>query len=1671
MDRRLLLGTALCASATLAFAPPARAQPAPNARPAGGNVVAGAATIGQSSSTTTIDQSTQRAAINWKSFDVGSQQTVQFQQPSSSSVVLNRVVGPNPSQIAGQINANGQVVITNQSGVMFYKGSQVNTAGLMVSAAGIGNANFMAGRMVFDHAPNPNAKVVNQGSITVRDAGLAALVAPQVANSGVINARLGHVILAGARTVTLDLYGDGLMAIDVTGQVVKAPNGATALVTNTGIIRADGGTVQLTARAADGVVQTLVDAGGKVQAATVGDRTGTIVLNGVGGSITVAGQLSATGNAPGSVGGNIAVDPSGNVAIASGARVNASGQAGGGVIAIGTTLARAKGGPGVTPRRTAANVTVAAGATIAANATRKGNGGRVAVLSRSDTVMNGTISARGGPQGGNGGTVETSGNTLTVGPSAMVDTRAPQGLTGTWLIDPTNWVIADTGGNETPTQVVNALEESDETIAADNDITVTDPINATTDFYATNSLIFEAGRSILVNASITMNGGGFSATANDSSDLGTALADRLAGPGDFTMAPGTTINTSVGTEFTSVTVLGSATNTDGGGNFVPGTISLANLTTGGGEVTAGGGTGLGLSGNIDAGLVTLSANGAGGIGLDGAVNATTLTLSAAGGGGVTQDAAGVITATDLGISSTGSVSLVAANSVTTLAAVVTDSGSSFSFRDDSTPLIIGKVGFADEERDFISGITTNDGQIALSTTTSGSVTANAQISSTGGEIDVAAAPGSGFTNNTDSTLETPTSISSGNGNVVLLADSMTLATNSTIDAGSGTVVLGPATTSDTIVLGAASTTGTLGLQTSDFATITAGMIEVGYRSEDATALFTGNITIGGTAGISLNPADVPVLLLVTGGSSGTVTQTEPVAFSAPGGTLGVIAGGTVTLTGANTVSTFAGFADNGSTLTFDNSGPLTVGALPAQQLGVAVDGTTGLVSSAPMATGTGNPSNPLTGVTATGGGDIAVKTTTGGLTLSSNVTAVGETVTLTSAGAINQTAGVITAAILTGSSVGGATLTQGNAVGALGPFSDTGTGNTPGLSLTDGQALQTAGLVSSTGPLALTTTTGCLTLGGDVTASGQTVTLTSAGAISQTGGLITAATLTGSSVDGTTLTQGNAVSTLGPFSDTGTDNTTGLSFTDGQTLQTSGLVSSTGPLALTTTTGGLTLGGDVTAVGETVTLTSAGAISQTAGLITAGTLTGGSVDGATLTLVNAVGALGPFTDTGTGNTTGLSFTDGQALRTSGVVSSTGPLTLTTTTGGLTLGGNVTAAGKVVTLTSTGAISQTAGVITAATLTGSSIDGATLAQGNAVSTLGPFSDTGTGNTTGLSFTDGQALQTSGVVSSTGPLALTTTTGGLTLGGDVTANGRTVTLTSAGAISQTAGVITAATLTGSSAGNATLAQGNAIGTFGPFTVGGGSLVLYDASALTIAGPIAADFFTITATGRMTLAGNIATIGAPLAQQSGPTPAPGGSTLQVLALETASGPVAQFVQTGTVMLTDPPATTLRIELPATGGTASFAGLAGPGAELVLALGSGTATGTMEIGGLVVLGTGGSATLVGSVAGVTTRAAAALGEISPAVDPSYTFNDCIIGSAVCGAPTPPPVTPVLVPTPPLVTPVLGDLAWFLPGPGLPPVPSLPTLNLIVLPGPPLMSGQLAPQDVVPPNISFEDY
>ena len=109
----------------------------------GGVVIDGAASISAAGNTTTITQSTQNAIINWNSFSIGAGQTANFVQPNVNAAILNRVTGGSLSQIAGQLNANGQVMIVNPQGVVFNSGSTVNVGGLTASTLDVSNSQFM----------------------------------------------------------------------------------------------------------------------------------------------------------------------------------------------------------------------------------------------------------------------------------------------------------------------------------------------------------------------------------------------------------------------------------------------------------------------------------------------------------------------------------------------------------------------------------------------------------------------------------------------------------------------------------------------------------------------------------------------------------------------------------------------------------------------------------------------------------------------------------------------------------------------------------------------------------------------------------------------------------------------------------------------------------------------------------------------------------------------------------------------------------------------------------------------------------------------------------------------------------------------------------------------------------------------------------------------------------------------------------------------------------------------------------------------------------------------------------------------------------------------------------------------------------------------------------------
>ncbi|MBG6348071.1 filamentous hemagglutinin N-terminal domain-containing protein [Pseudomonas aeruginosa] len=425
----------LAASSTLMFA--IASINAAMAAPTGAQFNPNEIKISQQGKTTLIDQSTQRAIINWKGFDVSADEAVRFNQPGVTSSTLNRVTAGQESVIAGRISAPGQVIIYNSNGVVFSGSAKVDVGSLITTTANISDEHFRQGKLIFDQPGNPDARIVNDGSISVAEKGLAAFVAPSVANNGVINARLGTVAMAAGNAATIDLYGDGLVSIAVTDPVTRKPQDAQALVSNGGAIQADGGSVLITAEQASRVVDNAVNLSGVILARGTEVREGSVALVSKSGDIQIAGKIDVSGPKNG---GDVLVSGQ-QVALASTASIDARGTAQGGSVRIGGDFQ----GRGELPR--AKNATLAKGASIDVSATGKGNGGLAVVWSDGNTRMDGRILARGGAQGGNGGLVETSGKVnLSIADSAYVSVAAPYGNGGTWLLDPTTLRIVASGG-------------------------------------------------------------------------------------------------------------------------------------------------------------------------------------------------------------------------------------------------------------------------------------------------------------------------------------------------------------------------------------------------------------------------------------------------------------------------------------------------------------------------------------------------------------------------------------------------------------------------------------------------------------------------------------------------------------------------------------------------------------------------------------------------------------------------------------------------------------------------------------------------------------------------------------------------------------------------------------------------------------------------------------------------------------------------------------------------------------------------------------------------------------------------------------------------------------------------------------------------------------------------
>ena len=576
------------------------------AAPTGGNVVGGSGTISTpTANTTVIEQQSQALAIDWQSFNVEANESVQFIQPNQNAAALNRILDQNPSRIFGSISANGKVFLINPNGMVFGVGSQVNVGALVASTLNIGTDDFLSGRYdFFANDESSYATILNQGTLTAAEGGSINLVADGVRNEGLIIANLGQINLASGRQTVLSFDGNRLLNFSVSGEGIN-----NAVIENSGSLIADGGSVVLSAKAANDVLANVINNEGVIRANRIDDSGGVVQLLGSGGITITSGLIDASGSGEGATGGTVEITGD-RVGVAGAAEINVNGPAGGGNISIGQTSS-----PDASSSETRAThsqfTQLGAGTRLSADALDSGDGGNVTVWAEDTVWANGHISAQGGDAAGNGGFVDISG-IAGIAFNGAVDLRAPNGTLGTLLFDPTDIVIHDQADGP---QANDGLlpDLSDLTVGAGNFAISETALEA---LAGNATVILEASNDITVN---NLADNQLSLATTSSGSITLRADNDNNGTGAFTMNTGDTISTQGG----AITISGGLITTGAISTDIAGTNDGAISITSTGSATVGS-----LNAGAQSITVTVDSNNNG-------VDSLTLNGTLSGTGGIT----------------------------------------------------------------------------------------------------------------------------------------------------------------------------------------------------------------------------------------------------------------------------------------------------------------------------------------------------------------------------------------------------------------------------------------------------------------------------------------------------------------------------------------------------------------------------------------------------------------------------------------------------------------------------------------------------------------------------------------------------------------------------------------------------------------------------------------------------------------------------------------------------------------------------------------------------------------------------------------------------------------------------------------------------------------------------
>jgi len=511
--------------------------------PQGPDVKIGSPSIASNGIEMTIDAGTHNKTwIDWQGgFNIGVENIVNNIGPNAAAAILHNDVSGAISSIQGVLNGNCNVFLLNPSGILFSPTAQINTAGFVSSTLMMSQDDFVNGNYVFRNEvlTEDLGSIINQGAITAEGPGGVTMIAGSIENTGLIKADLGNINLLNGEEVTLAIDGAGYMKAVVNKELLsniydKDGNQIDTGLDNAGDIIADGAQIYMQTEAVEGVFETLINQEGIVRAGSMVERDGKIIITSDSeGIVQNSGTLDVSGIEEGANGGTLVIEGS-MVGQFGEARADGMGEADGGNINLYAEDVVALGSNSLTT----------------ANAGTIGDGGEIIVYSPETALFwrGSEIQAKGGSVSGDGGFVEVSGKQH-IEINGMVDTSAFNGLSGTFLIDPTDITIIagiwgagditdDTDGTFTATGVSNTLADGtiEHYLNLGTSVTVTTdsgfgaalahitqnadaPIAFTGDGGAT-SLTLVAADHIILNGGITASGAALNLTLTANSDAG-----------------------------------------------------------------------------------------------------------------------------------------------------------------------------------------------------------------------------------------------------------------------------------------------------------------------------------------------------------------------------------------------------------------------------------------------------------------------------------------------------------------------------------------------------------------------------------------------------------------------------------------------------------------------------------------------------------------------------------------------------------------------------------------------------------------------------------------------------------------------------------------------------------------------------------------------------------------------------------------------------------------------------------------------------------------------------------------------------------------------------------------------------------------------------------------------